>query len=130
MTTIYEAFMLAADTIERNPETYSFFSWEVPYCGGTGCMWGHVGAAFRVAVGTSNIEVAQTVCGVDTFHLYGYGRRRFGFDFSYHMPKNAAKVLRAYANEYYAPKEPSRDLIPASVREIFSHTYTAKDLTP
>ena len=149
MTTVYEAIMLAADQIERDPASYRFGSLRVPCDGERGCMWGHVGRALGFPQGTGIYKVSASL-GVGDEHLYNFGETRFpGFTGD---PAAAAKLLRAYANEFHAPKwslraltavdesfvqlpafitaQPKRDLIPAGVREIFSRTYTAKDLAP
>ena len=123
MTTVYEAINLAADRIEGDPKSYAFGCLFVPCEGEPGCMWGHIGRALGMDDDTGNLDVAQ-VCGAwSTMRLYDFAQRRFPGYVS--NPILAAQAMRAYANEYHAP----RDLIPASVREIFAHTYTAKDLT-
>ena len=124
MTTVYEAIMRAADHIERNPESYAFCCLFVPCDGELGCMWGHVGRALGMNNDTGNMEVANA-CGTSTMRLYSFAEKSFpGYTSN---PILAAKALRAYANKYHAPAK--RDLIPANVREIFSRTYTARDLT-
>ena len=110
MTTVYEAIMLAADHIERNSWTYNYYSSTVPCDGGIGCMWGHVGRALGFAFGTGITQVA-IFCGVDTEHLYQYGAAKFGRSISnFEDPVTAAKILRAYANEFHAPKGSLRAL--------------------
>ena len=123
MTTVYEAMNLAADRIERDPASYAFGCLFVPCDGEPGCMWGHIGRVLGMDDDTGNLEVAEACGAFSTARLYDFAHRHFpGYTLD---PILAAKALRAYANEFHAP----RDLIPASVREIFAHTYTAKDLT-
>ena len=52
----------------------------------------------------------------------------------YHAPKGSLRALTAVDESFvqlpaFITAQPKRDLIPAGVREIFSRTYTAKDLT-
>ena len=123
MTTVYEAINLAADRIEGNPESYAFGCLFVPCDGEPGCMWGHIGRALGMDEDTGNMEVAEACGTFSTMSLYAFAEKLFpGYTSN---PTLAAKALRAYATEFHAP----RDLIPAGVREIFAHTYTAKDLT-
>ena len=150
MTTVYEAINLAADRIERDPSSYRFCRGHVPCDGEPGCMWGHIGRALSLLPGTE-IWKASKACGVSDAHLYLFGSTKDEYNGFTYDPAIAAKLLRAYANEFHAPKgslraltavdesfvqlpafitaQPKRDLIPASVREIFDRTYTAKDLT-
>ena len=141
MTTVYEAIMRAADHIERNPGEFKFVATEIPVrpgCGTPGCALGWIGCFLDMRAGTSlfvghervperlGIEPTQeTIFGTATF----YARMKdlcfsksdaWAFD-----AKMCADTLREYAEKYHAP----RDLIPAGVREIFSRTYTARDLT-
>ena len=44
MTTVYEAIMLAADHIERNPADFNFMSIGIPDCGTPGCALGWIGS--------------------------------------------------------------------------------------
>ena len=133
MTTVYEAIMLAADHIERNPDRFCFLTNSTPKgrgCGSSGC-----------AIGWIIHFMGETHSGFDRVareHL----RVKEQFEFYVKMSELESRwkesaaacaiALRKYADKYLShqkPKAEPRDLIPAGVREIFSRTYTAKDLT-
>ena len=134
MTTVYEAINLAADHIERNPNTY--FHGASRISGGSadserGCsiVWiarlSHRGFKpyTQVEDAANQLGLPMTDCNNGEYfdRLTAIaGSIEWRFD-----AKICAATLRKYAEKYHAP----RDLIPAGVREIFSRTYTAKDLT-
>ena len=156
MTTVYEAIMLAADHIEGNPGLFRFNATTVPECDTPGCAIGWV-AHFRGHQVTGDFvhdNVHGRACiaalGVN-FHDF-YDRMRGVMTGAWcASPAACAATLRKYAEKYHASNgtlraltavdesfvqlpacitaQPKRDLIPAGVREIFSRTYTAKDLT-
>ena len=137
MTTVYEAIMLAASQIEGNPEKFDFMATEVPStCRTPGCALGWIGHYLGMGSRTEYIShrhVPEKLgiqspnpddphSGAVAFYriLDGFGESGWR-----HSAAICAATLRKYAKKYHAP----RDLIPAGVREIFSRTYTAKDLT-
>ena len=141
MTTVYQAIVNAADHIERNPAAFDFMSVGIPDCDTPGCALGWIGSfggLTKSACGFS--DAATDLLRLEPEPLDGGGITRSN-DFTFYNRMDAlcgnkvwrkaahvcAATLRKYAEKYHAPAK--RDLIPASVREIFDHTYTAKDLT-
>ena len=160
MTTVYEAIMKAADHIERNPGAFNFMRLHLPndhHCGTAGCAIGWIGhfSGMDFEKGAGGVcRVHYNVCkpalGVE--HETFYARMNElgqGWTGSASM---CVSTLRKYAEKYHGHEQTlsifdaieeasaslkaslrenrKRDLIPAGVREIFAHTYTAKDLTP
>jgi hypothetical protein len=108
---LYNAIMKAAEHIERNPESYRFFSHRVPECGMPGCLWGHIGAQLGM-VGACNMEVAVKMAKDSTGHLYSFMDLRWNRMPSdspertkllawHHNAKVAAEGLREYAEKYH-----------------------------
>ena len=131
MTTVYEAINLAADHIERNPSQFDFHAAITPNgpgCGAPGC-----------AIGWTIHFMGETHHRFDSFAeeslLAGGDQCAFYkkmHDLEGDWTRDAiicSVALRKYADKYLGHEKPKRDLIPTSVREIFSRTYTAKDLT-
>ena len=131
MTTVYEAIMLAADHIEKNPSEFSYVSGTTP--SGPGC-------------GTPGCAIGWTIHFMgETHHHFDYFAKESllagGYQCAFYKKMYALEIdwtldaticsaaLRKYADKYLGHEKPKRDLIPAGVREIFSRTYTAKDLT-
>ena len=137
MITVYEAIMLAANQIENNPAKFDFMATEVPTtCRTPGCALGWIGhylgmgsrTAYvshrhvpeKLGIQPPNLDDPHSATG----EFYAILDRLSGKNWRW-SATNCAAAMRAYANEFHAP----RDLIPANVREIFSRTYTARDLT-
>ena len=159
MTTVYEAIMLAVDHIERNPSAFNFMRFHLPsdhHCGTKGCAIGWIGhfSGMDFEKGAGDISrVHANVCepALGVGHLEFYNRMNGLAEGWKDSATICAATLRKYAEKYHAPEgslraltavdesfvqlpafitaQPKRDLIPASVREIFSRTYTARDLT-
>ena len=157
MTTVYEAINLAADHIERNPKLFRFNANRVPECDTPGCAIGWV-AHFRghkVTGKFADDNVHGSACvaalGVNFYDFYDRMRALMTGGPWCDSAAICAATLRKYAEKYHGHEQTlsifaeieaasaslkatlrenrKRDLIPAGVREIFSHTYTAKDLT-
>ena len=112
------AFLRAADRIERNPSQYDFNKLVVPSDdGGCGCMWGMVGLELGMFNAT-NIQVALA-CGISP---PGPGREPTGDLYDFAASRNyfnrtedaglAAKAMRAYADARFP--NPRRSLVPFS----------------
>lgn len=111
---IRQAILMAADSIEQNPNIYNFSSGHVPPCGSPGCLLGLIGFHFGVKVGECNVQTCDKVFGfTNTGTLYERMCDLSGGDWM-SKPDEAVKVLRLYADKYH----PSQG-IPDSVLEIF-----------
>ena len=158
MTTVYEAINLAADRIERNPGAYNHMNPCVAGFGSdpnSGCnivwiarMAGEITPYVRVQDVANKLGLPMT--DENRGEYFDRLTSIAGSDEWKRDAKLCADALRKYAEKYHAPKgslraltavdesfvqlpafitaQPKRDLIPAGVREIFSRTYTAKDL--
>ncbi len=110
LMSIREAMLKAADQIEQHPETFDFYSSNIPGCGTPGCALGWT-AAFRFGLSE----------GVDFFSGFDSLGRAVGFDngsdFYDQMNDIAgssdwtdeatlcASVMRQYADKYH-PAQP------------------------
>lgn len=119
MRTVYEAILLAADHIERNPQDFNFGAIYIPHgCGSPGCALGWVG--FHLGITNDTIDASDG--WLDRIQLTAH---RLGCDSEYkpHMfysrmdalcgssnwQRNAslcAATLRLYAAKYHAPAKP------------------------
>jgi hypothetical protein len=119
---IRNAFLRAADHIERNPKDYDFCNNEKPTCDTPGCLIGWVGVFAQVQArsdpGLYTIDVAKAI-GHSWQDIAAFANER-GLEGYSHIPEQAAKLLRAFAEEHFPA-----DSIPASVRAIFEAEQSA-----
>lgn len=125
MTSIYNAIMKAADTIERNPDLFNFMSTNAPKpeCGTPGCALGWIGfhAGYKSAVAPDTMAgVAKDLLGLDmSYQFYDRMYDLKGSKQWKYSANNCAAALRLYADRYHAQK-PAFTGIPDSVRQIFA----------
>lgn len=96
---IRQAFLDAADWIEKNPHLYDFNKDYAPDdCGTPACMWGWVGY-FLGMQGEHNHDIAWATGANETDRLYRYNvvvASRAASD-----ANDAASLLRQYADHYH-----------------------------
>lgn len=107
---VRQALLAAADHIEARPQAYCFKNSNKPDCGSPGCLMGWVGFFAEVkdkdkrdwdTPGYAN-QVAKEVLGLNGWaHFFGLGSELGDFSKYTQDSKQAAGMLRAYADKYH-----------------------------
>jgi hypothetical protein len=117
MTTIYEAIMKAADTLDKDPKMWFWRNINVPACGTPACALGWIGHHLGHAPG----NLITRVCPILNIEMPGdfYHRMdQLGVTMNtWTPPSEVAAGLRLYAAKYHKPV--SRE-IPGCVLNIFN----------
>jgi hypothetical protein len=117
---IRDAILEAAAHIERNPDDFNFHSIEKPsHCGTPGCAIGWIGVFAGIEEEhPSWLSAIKRQTGIDAHDFYKkMSDIQLGWIFE---AASCAITMRLYADKYHPAER--RDLIPESVRNIFTMT--------
>lgn len=115
---VREAILKAADWIQEHPDSYNFMATEIPHCGSKGCLIGWVGHFLERPAGENSwSDGCEKIMGIN---LEQFNKRLIeickenGYEencvWAYQtQPKQAARILIFYANQYH-PAKPLKEL--------------------